>query len=1034
MRTKSWMGSLLVLLALVVGCASDRSVPPDEARAKYPAEDYSTPAGWKVAAEKHYPPAAFDYFEDMDAIGTADVQGARKLSLAPEEIKGRNAWVMWAAGNQAFWDWLARHGYGSIDLLKLIDSNDRGRRFARTGLMTEPGMRPPTEAETAAAHGIRYDRPVKEDPDPKKVHVEYRKTEREPTRTPPNYEVYGYPSGVVGLRLFKNPEFTPEAEARWVNEHKKDPDHYYKDSSYASRPDTIRPFRVGMSCGFCHIAPHPLNPPANPEYPEWENLSNNIGNQYLRFRASFGNQLKPDNYLYHVLDAQLPGALDTSLIPSDNLNNPNTINPFFGLPGRLERAEHNPRETIGADSLAYLRTYVDKEFESPANVPRVLLDGSDSVGVHIALSRVYLNIGTHHQQWIRLHNPLLGFRKQQPFKLRDVAENSLYWHATLIRINPLAAFFKASTDPMRLKDAPLSAAQRKDQLKGDGVPWYTDPNAKDDAVPSADYRKGRSVFARGCIACHSSVQPGDLPALEAKITVAGLPADRSVLGLRLEDLARLTRGDGTLPPTYAQWAQEAVKHREFWEHKDSRTGKVVHNFLSIDMRIPVTLTRTNSARAAATNGMHGHLWEDFASQTYKELNAVGPISFRDPFSGSEKSYETPSGGPGYYRVPTLISIWATAPFLHNNALGTFNNDPSVKGRLAAFDDAISKLLWPEKRRTPSQQWVWDVGREPTNVYDGWFEGARNPDQAGQKSPAEKAAARLDADGGWIWRTTQESSLLFEGHDIPVFLAGITGWSPWFLALVPWLPSLALVLLGVLLLLSGSIISFRERLEKKLPFLGGLFTTIRWVVALGAFVLAGFAVYFVWEQWMVIEVLDLATRSNMSSLAWIPWLPIQAILLPVVLFGAVGVLFSLSRIPAGGFRRRIAQVVGALCLVVAVLVALGFGRFLSGQGTGIQFGPIPEGVPVNVLANMDPNASFAKRKAVVDALFAFVLEYHQAEPSKRPGRKEFEERVAPVLMNASKCPDFVTDRGHDYEFMRRFTDDEKKALIELLKTF
>src|SRR6516165_4004776 len=98
MRTKSWMGSLLVLLALVVGCASDRSVPPDEARAKYPAEDYSTPAGWKVAAEKHYPPAAFDYFEDMDAIGTADVQGARKLSLAPEEIKGRNAWVMWAAG------------------------------------------------------------------------------------------------------------------------------------------------------------------------------------------------------------------------------------------------------------------------------------------------------------------------------------------------------------------------------------------------------------------------------------------------------------------------------------------------------------------------------------------------------------------------------------------------------------------------------------------------------------------------------------------------------------------------------------------------------------------------------------------------------------------------------------------------------------------------------------------------------------------------------------------------------------------------
>ena len=56
---------------------------------------------------------------------------------------------------------LARNGYGSIDLLKLIDSNDRGRRFARTGLMSEPGMRHPMKEETEAAHGIRYDRPHK---------------------------------------------------------------------------------------------------------------------------------------------------------------------------------------------------------------------------------------------------------------------------------------------------------------------------------------------------------------------------------------------------------------------------------------------------------------------------------------------------------------------------------------------------------------------------------------------------------------------------------------------------------------------------------------------------------------------------------------------------------------------------------------------------------------------------------------------------------------------------------------------------------
>ena len=35
-----------------------------------------------------------------------------------------------------------------------------------------------------------------------------------------------------------------------------------------------------------------------------------------------------------------------------------------------------------------------------------------------ALARVYLNIGTYSEQWERLHNTLLGFRGQKPFKLK----------------------------------------------------------------------------------------------------------------------------------------------------------------------------------------------------------------------------------------------------------------------------------------------------------------------------------------------------------------------------------------------------------------------------------------------------------------------------------------------------------------------------------------------------------------------------------------------------------------------------------------
>jgi len=57
----------------------------------------------------------------------------------------------------------------------------------------------------------------------------------------------------------------------------------------------------------------------------------------------------------------------------------------------------------------------------------------------------------------------------------------------------------------------------------------------------------------------------------------------------------------------------------------------------------------------------------------------------------------PAGGRGYYRTPTLISVWATAPLLHNNSLGEYNKDPSVEGRVAAYMDAMEKLMWPEKR-------------------------------------------------------------------------------------------------------------------------------------------------------------------------------------------------------------------------------------------------------------------------------------------------------------------------------------------------
>src|SRR5262249_34249199 len=92
----------------------------------------------------------------------------------------------------------------------------------------------------------------------------------------PPPEIYGLSSGVIGLRLFPHPTLDTAARKKW------DARRYYNDPDYYSDPKLVRPFRVGMSCAFCHASFHPLDPPRDLTDPGWENISGNIGAQYLR--------------------------------------------------------------------------------------------------------------------------------------------------------------------------------------------------------------------------------------------------------------------------------------------------------------------------------------------------------------------------------------------------------------------------------------------------------------------------------------------------------------------------------------------------------------------------------------------------------------------------------------------------------------------------------------------------------------------------------------------------------------------------------
>ncbi len=329
----------------------------------------------------------------------------------------------------------------------------------------------------------------------------------------------------------------------------------------------------------------------------------------------------------------------------------------------------------------------------------------------------------------------------------------------------------------------------------------------------------------------------------------------------------------------------------------------------------------------ATNAMNGHMWEDFSSDSYRSLPSVGAIPFFNPYKGEkgEEDQFNPrhavdgapagGGGPGFYRVPTLVSVWASAPLLHNNSLGLFNNDPSVDGRLDSFDDSIRKLLTASKRLESS-------------------------------SYNEATAERLKADHGLIWRTTTDTYIVMPGSYIPK-------------ALGSWVPAI-----------------------------GWLVYRLDWVAR--------------WPGYV----------RPLPSLA--------LLVIAVLLFRGTNHL---------GFRRWLAYATLLGAVLVGSLV-----YFLNGGFGGIRIGPIPKGMPVNLIANTNPEAgtwpllkfAFSARDALTEIA------------SQKPDQQHLDEllrtRIAPELIKVSKCPDLVMDHGHDYDWFKRLSDADKDALIELLKTF
>ena len=582
-----------------------------------------------LALESQFPFATVDYFTAMDD----------GVHLNAQEVRGRNTWLLWTAGDEAFWDMLAKKSAGAFDLLKVLDSRNQATRFSYYGVMNEPGFK---QAGAPDQFGLWLDVPDgTADP-------AYSTKYAEAFPKDAFLNTYGRASGVVGLRIFPNPNFDAAARRAW------NPQRFYGDPAYYGDPKLVRPYRIGMSCGFCHVGPHPLHPPLDPEHPGWENLSSNIGAQYLKPARIFMLPNQEDNFLFQVINSMPPGTVDTSALATDNINNPRAMNAIYEVGTRLKIAA---TERLSGGNLDLPGT------QKSMPVPHVLKDGADSVGIIGALARVYVSIGADQEEWRRHFNLVLGGRPQTPFPVAAARRNSSYFRATLDRLPDVAAFFVAAATPQPLAKAPGGSQYLQDS--------------------DATIARGQRVFAENCAGCHVSYNkmPEPPPGVE-----------------------RETKG-------WDEW----VRSDDF---KSKMTALVQRpdflddNFFTTDRRYPVSRIGTNACSPLASNALRGHVWDNFSSDTYKNLPAVGAIKVSDPITGEITSYAMPGGGRGYVRVPSLVSIWASAPYLQNNSVGKFSGDPSVPGRMAAFQDGIEKMLWPEKRlgvgsiyRTTVESWL-----------------------------------------------------------------------------------------------------------------------------------------------------------------------------------------------------------------------------------------------------------------------------------------------------------------------------------------
>ena len=592
--------------------------------------DQAQPTGYDAESCRY----VLSLFTELAKTDPAKAQAARERVR-----RGRDVWFKGTFGNQdEIYQHFSRTTPNGINDIwyPWLDTRERSQRFTKYGLINDP------DCKEGDASTYWWDKC----PDPHSSGVlGYRKYFADPTTDQ---------SGKV--------VFDPQTAPFEVDELKKN-----------------KRFIIGHPCVQCHVGFDPTNPPANPNLPTWDNLSATIGNQHIKQPEMFFQGAPKDALARVALEAGRPGTIDTSLVANDFQNNPGTQNNIMDFQNRRVFT-NRMKDPVTGEIREGLTQHV-------------LKGGEDSVGDHLALIRVYVNIGMCTEECWAPNFPTPGSffgknAKQQPFRIAQCAKDCEPWNYADAKMDDLAAFLVTGGPTY------LLAAQDLDAKPGSAFVQL-------DKVP-----QGRKVFARECAACHST-----------KVAPENVRADRAALERFYEghvfgkedywsyEFSEAERND---PAFVAQHlvkdASGKLRPKQFTSAGVNGGEVFGQDWLGNDEPTPFNIIGTNNCRARHDNHNEGHIWEEFSSLDYKERTSPGSVprilNRMFPFIGGIQWGEQKiEGGPGYLRNISLLSVWATAPFLHNNAIGELTTaadgktlDTTVAGRIKQFEMAYAELM------------------------------------------------------------------------------------------------------------------------------------------------------------------------------------------------------------------------------------------------------------------------------------------------------------------------------------------------------